>query len=315
MFYLGIIVFAVANALYEVIAKKYMNDHRKSGEWRLMFWISAIGALLSGCIYLFGINEHYSNPIEAFMDFPLIMAQFLLFAASVILCYIAIKYIEVAKEAAISYGSSVVFAIGIIIYGLVTHNDVILSEYITLPITMTIFMSLGGFVLLLALTFSAKEPENKPDYKQTLGILLALLAVICSGFKTVMDEKILGTNALDTMDYIGAFYSFGVVTMIISWVVITIKEKKIYNPFKISEDKDVIIADIFFAIGGLAFYSAFAINPEWADLGTSLVPIVTMILARKILLEKLKPEEYIALLIIILSVILLGIEKMGLIVV
>ena len=97
---------------------------------------------------------------------------------------------------------------------------------------------------------------------------------------------------------------FAVATVVV-WLYLLIVKKHLYNPFKKTE-LTRCCAGIGDTLGTMAFTFAIALNPILTAPITSSYCIVTIILARIFLKEKLTKKQYLSLILVIIGIVFLG---------
>ena len=154
---------------------------------------------------------------------------------------------------------------------------------------------------------------DKKDRKYRFGALALLFPVLYCIFDTVgtaadgiiLDEETgLNLSEIDVLIIYGlTFFVAG----IIAFIYICAKDKKIFNPFTVQRFRTVVPAALFEEFGQIFYVYAMARNPVLAAPMIASYCIVSVVLSRLILKEKLKPSQYICVAAVIAGVVLLGI--------
>ena len=156
--------------------------------------------------------------------------------------------------------------------------------------------------------------EKPEDRKHRLGLLAFVFPILYCLFDTIgtaadgiiLDEESgIGLGEIDVIVIYGlTFFLAGIV----SWIFLWIKEKKPYNPFTKHEIATKGAAACFEEFGQIFYVYAMADNGVIAAPMIAAYCIVSVILSRIFLKEKLHKNQYIAVAIVIIGIISLGIS-------
>ena len=94
-----------------------------------------------------------------------------------------------------------------------------------------------------------------------------------------------------------------------AYIFLVIKEKKLYNPFSLKEIKTKGTAALFEEFGQVFYVYAMAKKPVLAAPMIASYCIVSVVLSKLVLKEKLKPIQNVAVIIVIIGIIMLGIQE------
>ena len=154
------------------------------------------------------------------------------------------------------------------------------------------------------------KPEERKYRFGALALLFPILYCIFDTIGTaadgiILDEEVgLGLGEIDVLILYGlTFFLAGV----ISWIFLLIREKKAYNPFKSAEIKTRGVAALFEQFGQIFYVYAMADNPIVAAPMVASYCIVSAILSRIFLKEKLKASQYACVAAVIAGIVMLGI--------
>ena len=161
---------------------------------------------------------------------------------------------------------------------------------------------------------SAESGLAKEDRKYRFGALALLFPILYCVFDTIgtsadgiiLDEKTgLGLGEINVLILYGLTF---LLAGIIAWAFMLIKTRKAYNPFAKSEAPKCIAA--LCEEGGQVFYVyAMASKPILAAPMVASYCIVSAILARIFIKEKLKASQYACVAVVVVGIILLGISE------
>ena len=157
-----------------------------------------------------------------------------------------------------------------------------------------------------------EKSGEKVAKKYKIGALALLFPIAYCIFDTIgtaadgiiLDGDMgLGLSEADVLILYGlTFFAAG----LICWLFMLIKDKKAYNPFK---DRDKGIAALAEEFGQIFYVFAMARNPVLAAPMVACYCIVSVILGRVVLKEKLKKSQYACVITVIAGIVLLGISE------
>ena len=114
----------------------------------------------------------------------------------------------------------------------------------------------------------------------------------------------MGLGEIDVLILYGlTFFLAGIVC----WIFLLIREKKAYNPFAKPEWKTRFPAALFEQFGQIFYVYALAENPVVAAPMVASYCIVSAILSRIFLKEKLKASQYACIIAVIAGIVMMGI--------
>ncbi|MBP3461286.1 MAG: EamA family transporter [Bacilli bacterium] len=226
----------------------------------------------------------------------------LLYISSMVIGYKGLRYLELSISSPIQNTSGVITSLLLVIF----FKEILpITAYIAF-----ILIFIGIFILsLLELKETKKE---RIEYKKNntkkkvifLTILFPLMYCFLDGIGTFLDgiyldklELISEDTALIAYEY--TFFIYGVIT----YIYIKIKKESL----KITKEKNKILAAIFETVG--QFFYVFAMSGN-ATISASIIgsyAILSLILSRIFLKEKLTENKYIAIFLVIIGIVILSI--------
>ncbi|MBR7070798.1 MAG: hypothetical protein IKI29_01330 [Clostridia bacterium] len=236
---------------------------------------------------------------------------------SMVIGYAGLRYLEVSIVSPVQNASGAFSAVAMFAYfSAKGHIGSFFEEFSVLDIVGTAIIVVG--VIALAVVeqrlASAESGMAKEDRKYRFGALALLFPVLYCIFDTIgtaadgiiLDEDAgLGLGEMDVLILYGlTFFVAG----IIAWLFLLIKNKKAYNPFAKTEKSKCVAA--LCEEGGQIFYVyAMASKPMLAAPMVASYCIVSAILARIFIKEKLKAGQYACVAAVIVGIVLLGISE------
>ena len=247
------------------------------------------------------------------------------YIASMVIGYAGLRYLEVSIISPIQNASGAFSMVAMIIFYAITGTvNETLGVFTPLNNIGTSLIILGMISLaFVENTLSRKEAnelaksdeEKKKNRKYQYGALALLFPILYCIFDTVgtaadgiiLDEEAgLGLGEIDVLILYGlTFLLMGIV----SWIYMLIRTKKPYNPFAKKELVNKGTAALFEEFGQIFYVFAMARNPILAAPMVACYCIVSVILSRIFLKEKLKVSQYVCIFAVIAGIVLLGIAE------
>lgn len=224
----------------------------------------------------------------------------LFYIASMIIGYKGLRYLELSISSPIQNCSGVITALLLLI---------IFKETLgILDIIGIIIIFIG--VLILSIIEKKSNKEKVIDSKKIIGIVALIFPIIyciLDGMGTFLDAVYLDKLELISEDaaLIAYEYTFFIYGLILFIYLKFIKKEK----FTIKNEKDRIGASVFETIGQFFYVFAVSSNSTLSIPVIASYSIVSVLLSRIFLKEKLTRNEYIAIFIVLLGIVILGISE------
>lgn len=289
---LTFISWGIADLFYKIGNRgnnKY--DHLKTG--------IAVGVVMGIHATIYLLINHVN---VSFIDLIKYLPVSLCYIASMVIGYKGLRYLELSICSPIQNTSGVITAILLLIF---------FKETLSLPAYIAILLIFIGIVMLSIIQLNENK-EERVEYKKnntfkrilTLTILFPLAYCFIDGLGTFLDGIYLDYGSLISEDAALVSYEYTfLIYAIITYIYLRTKNEKV----KLLDEKSKLLAAIFETIG--QFFYVFAMS------GSSVIaaPIVgsycilSMLLSRVFLKEKLTKKEYVAIFLVIIGIIILGI--------
>lgn len=259
----------------------------------------------------------------------------LCYIISMVIGYAGLRYLEVSIVSPVQNASGAMSAIFMMIYFLAVGRISSFSDEFDVPTLIGTVMIVSGVIALavfeqryaraekLALaeyvgtdengTETATEKKSASDRKYRFGALALLFPLLYCLFDTlgtsadgiILDEEVgLGLGEIDVLILYGlTFFLAGIV----AWAFLWIKEKKPYNPFAKRELMNKGPAALCEQFGQIFYVFAMAGKPVVAAPMVASYCIVSLLLGRLILKEKLRIAQYACVAAVVVGIVLLGI--------
>lgn len=239
---------------------------------------------------------------------------------SMVIGYAGMRYLEVSIVSPVQNASGALSAVFLFIYFSLTGSiGSFWEEFSMLDVVGTVFIICGVIALGIVEHRLAKneiELNLKPEErKYRYGALALLFPILYCVFDTVgssadaiilNEDTGLGLGEIDVLILYG--FTF-LLAGIVAWLFLLIKNKQAYNPFAKEEWKTRFPAALFEQFGQIFYVYALADNPIVAAPMIASYCIVSAILSRIFLKEKLKASQYACIAAVIAGIVLLGISE------
>ena len=140
-----------------------------------------------------------------------------------------------------------------------------------------------------------------------IGIIISFISAFFDGTESFVSSVLLGDEVVDSIEYIVVLAIIQIIITIFIWIFLSIKLKKVYNPFRKSE-KYRIVSELLTLLSD--FFYIFAVSSD-ALLGIILwgaFPIFDIVGARIFMKEKLNRLQYLILFMLIFGSILVSLH-------
>ena len=246
---------------------------------------------------------------------------------SMVIGYAGLRYLELSIVSPVQNASGALSVVVMAVWFTVRGNaSAVMEEFSLLDIAGTILI-VAGVISLAFVEQKISEggiqneaadriisDNHKISENFRTGALALIFPVLYCVFDTIgtaadgiiLDEEYgLGLGEIDVLVLYGlTFFAAGIVCFII----ICIKEKKIYNPFKAGE-RPKALAAVCEEFGQVFYVYAMAGNPILAAPMVASYCVISAAAAGIFLKEKLKAQQYICIGLVIAGIILLGISE------
>ena len=244
----------------------------------------------------------------------------LCYIISMVIGYAGLRYLEISIISPVQNASGAMSAIFMLVYFLAAGRISSLGEtFDGLSLVGTLLIVAG--VILLAVVeqkLSQAEKQLAPEERKyrfgALALLFPLLYCLFDTIGTAADGIILDEEAGLGLGEIDVLVLYGLTFLlagIVAWVFLWIKEKRPYVPFA-KKDLTKGAAACCEEFGQVFYVYAMAKDPVVAAPMVASYCVVSMLLGRVIIHEKLKTKQYACIAAVVVGIVLLGIsEGMG----
>ena len=238
---------------------------------------------------------------------------------SMVIGYAGLRYLELSIVSPVQNASGALSAVFMFIYfTLIGRINSFWDEFSVLSIAGTAVIVLGVLALALVEQRLAKKegaldlPKHERKYRfGALALIFPILYCLFDTIGTAADGIILDGDAglgLGEIDVIVLYGLTFFLAGLAAWIFLWIKEKKPYNPFNPRDLRTNMPAAIFEQFGQIFYVYAMAKKPMLAAPMVASYCIVSVILSRIFLKEKLKKAQYACVIAVIIGIVALGVS-------
>ena len=305
----------------DLFYKKSTDENDSQSHLKIAVWVGLIMGIASVVILLLPNSVPYMEKTLSadsfFTDIVKYSPASLAYIISMVIGYAGLRYLEVSIISPIQNASGALSAIAMTVFFLVTGKITdITEEFGALDFIGTAIIVIGVIALgIVEKRISDREIKaagEKVDKKYKIGALALLFPIAYCVFDTIgtaadgiiLDgEAGLGLTEADVLVLYGfTFLAAGIVC----WIYMLIKNKKPYNPFS---NKEMAVAACAEEFGQIFYVFAMARNPVLSAPMIACYCIVSVILGRIVLKEKLTKSQYACVIAVIIGIALLGISE------
>lgn len=295
----------------DLFYKKSSDEEDRFSHLKIAVWV---GLVMGVCAFaLLPFCETLSG--DTFLRNAIAYAPAsLCYILSMVIGYAGLRYLELSIVSPVQNASGALSALCMLVFFAATGKISHVGEaFSPLDLVGTALIVVGMIALAVAEQKLSEAPE-KSDKKYRFGALALLFPLLYCVFDTVgtaadgillNEETGLGLGELDVLVLYGlTFFAAGIV----AWAVLFLKEKHAYNPFLKSERPKAAAA--LCEEGGQVFYVyAMAAKPMLAAPMVASYCIVSVLLSRLILKEKLTRSQTACIAAVIAGIVALGVSE------
>ncbi|MBR3004438.1 MAG: DMT family transporter [Lachnospiraceae bacterium] len=304
----------------DLFYKRSSDADDRYSHLKIAVWV---GLVMGVCaIALMPLSESGFNVHELLVNAVKYSPASLCYIISMVIGYAGLRYLELSIVSPVQNASGAFSAIFMLIYFLIVGRIESLSEeYGILDLIGTVLIVAGVIAIafveqrLAAEETKALGKDPNVERKYRYGALALLFPILYCIFDTIGtaadgiildDETGLGLGEIDVIILYGLTF---LLAGIICWIFLLIKTRKPYNPFKVKELKTKGIAALCEEFGQVFYVYAMAQNPVLAAPMVASYCIISVILSRIFIKEKLTTGQYICVILVILGIVALGISE------
>ena len=300
--------------LADLFYKKGTDENDRYSHLRVAVWV---GLVMGVCAFaLMPLAETPMSLSALISNAVKYSPASLCYIISMVIGYAGLRYLELSIVSPVQNASGALSTVSMVVYFAAAGQAAMISDsFSAINIIGTILIVIGVIALAvvenrLARAESGLEPSKR---KYRFGALALLFPILYCVFDTIgtaadgiiLDEEVgLGLGEIDVLILYGLTF---LLAGIVAWVFLLIKEKKAYNPFARSQ-RSKAAAACCEEFGQVFYVYAMARNPLLAAPMVASYCIVSVILSRIFLKERLKASQYACVISVIIGIVLLGIS-------
>ncbi|MBR5543406.1 MAG: hypothetical protein IKU65_04850 [Oscillospiraceae bacterium] len=300
--------------LADLFYKKGTDEDDKYSHLKIAVWVGLVMgvcaiALLPFAETSFSVSSLVGNAIKY-------SPASLAYIVSMVIGYAGLRYLELSIVSPVQNASGALSTVVMVIFFTVTGSITsIMEEFSVLDIVGTGVIVCGVVALAFVEQHLSKEEATLSDRKYRMSALALLFPILYCVFDTVgtaadgiiLDETTgLGLGEIDVIILYGLTF---LLAGIIAWLYMLIKTKRAYNPFALSEVKSKGVAACCEEFGQIFYVYAMASRPMLAAPMIASYCIVSVVLSRIFLKEKLRASQYACVFAVIVGIVMLGISE------
>lgn len=299
----------------DLFYKRGTDEDDRYSHLKIAVWV---GLVMGVCAFaLLPLAESGMSPREILTNAVKYSPASLCYIISMVIGYAGLRYLELSIVSPVQNASGALSMVCMLVFFLVTGRITgFWDEFSGLDVAGTVLIVIGVVALaFVEQRLSRGERELAPsERKYRFGALALLFPLLYCIFDTIgtaadgviLDEEVgLGLGEIDVIILYGLTF---LLAGIVAWIFLLIKEKKPYNPFTKHEGNKGIAA-LCEEFGQVFYVYAMAKKPLLAAPMVASYCIVSVILSRIFLREKLKASQYACVISVIVGIVCLGISE------
>ncbi len=298
----------------DLFYKKGTDETDSHSHLKIAVWVGLVMGVFAIALLPFAETEFsFSSLITNAVKYS---PASLAYIVSMVIGYAGLRYLELSIVSPVQNASGALSTVVMLIFFTVTGSVTsIMEEFALLDIIATVLIVLGVVALAIVEQRLSREELSGSDKKYRISALALLFPILYCVFDTVgtaadgiiLDEVTgLGLGEIDVIILYGLTF---LLAGIVAWVYMLIRTKRAYNPFAASEIKTKGVAALCEEFGQVFYVYAMAARPMLAAPMIGSYCIVSVILSRIFLKEKLRASQYACVISVIVGIVMLGISE------
>ena len=298
----------------DILYKKSVNHDDPLAHYKTYVWIGLVIAIAGGGVVLF--SSTVADSIRILPDNLYLIPLCIFYAIAMFFGLLGAKHLDASVVSPLENIDGAMAAIMLYIFFLFTGRDNVTDNIGLMDVVGTAIIVVGVILLGIQEHRLAKQEESlgKEKKKHRLGALALIFPLIYNLVDAVsmvaMGITVSGETEISIPDTDFFFFeSLGFLAVaIFVWLYMLIAKKYVYNPFQKTELTRCGAA-ICETLGTLTFTFAVGISPILTAPITSSYCLVTIVLARIFLKERLSRKQYLSLAFVVIGIALLGVSE------
>ena len=298
----------------DILLKKSLDYSDPLSQFKTFIWIGIIMAAAGGIMALCSSTLH--NSIRMLSDNLYLIPLCVFYVIAVFFGLLGTKHLDASVVSPLENIDGAIAAIVLYFFFLFTDRHHITDKIGVVNIIGTVAIIAGVVLLGIQEQKLAKQEINldKSKKKHRLGALALIFPIVYNLVDaasmvamgiTISEETEVSIPDIDF--FIFESIGFAIIAVFL-WLYLLLFKKHVYNPFKKTELTRCGAATCE-TLGTMAFTFAVGINPILTAPITSSYCLVTIVLARIFLKERLTRKQYMSLALLVIGIALLGISE------
>ena len=303
----------------DLFYKKGTDEQDRYSHLRIAVWVGLVMGVCSIAMMVIPFDEELKTPMAVgalVKNAVRYSPASLFYILSMVIGYAGLRYMEVSIVSPVQNASGGLSAIFMTVYFLIAGTLGSIAEiFDTLTTIGTVLIVIGVIALAFVEQRLAQEERrlDPPEKKYRFGALALIFPVLYCLFDTlgtsadgiILDGEVgLGLGEVDVLILYGLTF---LLAGFAAWIYLWIREKKPYNPFAKTELSKGIAACCE-EFGQVFYVFAMSRNPVVTAPMVASYCIVSVLLGRVFLKEKLKPAQYLCVILVIAGIVIIGIN-------
>ena len=298
----------------DILLKKSSDYSDPLSQFKTFIWIGLVAAL-SGAIAAFS-SDTLSDSIKMVADNLYLIPLCVFYVIALFFGLLGTKHLEASVVSPLENIDGAIAAIILYIFFLFTDSSHLTDKIGVVDIIGTAAIVAGVVLLGIQEQKLSKQEicldENKKKHR--LGALALIFPIVYNlvdaASMVAMGVTVSGETEVSIPDIDFFFFECVGFTAgaIFVWLYLLIAKKYVYNPFKKTE-LSRCGAGVSDTLGTMAFTFAVGLNPILTAPITSSYCLVTIVLARIFLKERLTRKQYLSLALLVVGIALLGVSE------
>ena len=295
----------------DILLKKSLHHSDTLSQYKTFIWMGLVMAL-AGVIMAF-CSTTLPESIKMVGDNLYLIPLCVFYVIALFFGILGAKHLEASVVSPLENIDGAIAAIILYVFFLFTDSTHLTDKVGVMDIIGTVAIVVGVvFLGIQEQKLSNQEIDlDNNKKKRRLGALALIFPIVYNlvdaASMVAMGVTVSGETEVSIPDIDFFFFEcvgFAVATVVV-WLYLLIVKKHAYNPFKKTE-LTRCCTGIGDTLGTMAFTFAVGLNPILTAPITSSYCIVTIVLARIFLKEKLTKKQYLSLILVIIGIVFLG---------
>ena len=298
----------------DILLKKSLDSSDPLSQYKTFIWIGIVSAPV--CVVMAVCSDTLLDSVRIVANKPYIIPINIFYVVAMYFGLLGAKHLDASVVSPLENIDGAMTAIILYFFFLLTGKSHVTESIGIVDIIGTVMITFGVRLLGIQEQKLSKQENisGKEKKKHRLGALALLfplvynladaVSMVATGIMVSGETE----YSIPDIDYIFfeslAFFIFTVFV----WLYLLIFKKYVYNPFK-RKERYSCGAAICETLGTTAFTFAVAISPVLTSPITASYCLVTIILARLFLKERLTKKQYLSLILLVSGIALLGVSE------